>query len=638
MTSTIYMIVAVHDFNMGAMENKGLNVFNSKLVLAKPETATDADYEQIEAVIAHEYFHNWTGNRVTCRDWFQLTLKEGLTVFRDQEFTSDMTSRPVKRIDDVRILRLAQFAEDGGPMSHPIRPESYIEMNNFYTSTVYNKGAEVIRMYHTLLGKQGFRKGMDLYFERHDGSAVTCDDFRAAMADANGRKLDQFENWYKQSGTPTVRASGHYDESEGTYVLEVEQVPPQQPDGEDGAKREGEPYHMPMAMGLVLPDGSDAPLRLAGESKAVEGTRVLELTERKHRFEFEHLDDVPVPSLFRGFSAPVRLEMERSAKELAFLMGKDSDAFQRWDAGQTLAQKLILELTKTHASGGEMTLDAAYSEAWAQILRDPDLDGQIKALALGLPAERVLAQAMETVDPDGLHAARSFMIRELAKTHEDAIRKVWEENAPERPYRNDQAAVQRRAIANAALALLSRLERDDTTALAMEHFDSADNMTDQFAALGMLCGIEGSAREQALSKFYERWHGEQLVLDKWFTVQAVSSLEGAPARVRALTEHADFTMRNPNRVRALVGAFAMGNQFGFHEKSGSGYTLVADKIIELDGLNPQVASRLLGSFMSWRRFDDARQALMRKELERIAAKDGLSKDCTELVGRALAQG
>ncbi|PIE25705.1 MAG: aminopeptidase N [Planctomycetota bacterium] len=626
----IFMIVAVHDFNMGAMENKGLNIFNSKLVLAKPETATDADYEQIEGVIAHEYFHNWTGNRVTCRDWFQLTLKEGLTVFRDQEFTADMTSRPVKRIDDVRILRLAQFAEDAGPMAHPIRPESYLEMNNFYTSTVYNKGAEVIRMYQALLGKEGFRKGIDLYFERHDGSAVTCDDFRAAMADANQRDLGQFERWYLQSGTPKVKAKGSYDETTGSYTLEVEQLPPTQLDGS-----EGQPYHMPMAVGLVLPDGSDAPLRLRGEKTATTGTRVLELREAKHRFVFEDLPSRPVPSLFRAFSAPVKLELERSDEELAFLMGNDSDAFQRWDAGQVLAQRLLLELCRKHAAGEELKLDPAFSEAWGQVLRDESLDGQIKAMALSLPAERVLAQAMSTVDPDGLHAARRFMIGALARAHEGELRAQWQRLAPRGPYSNDQQSVQRRSIANTVLALLARLEQDDTTALVAQQYENANNMTDKSAALGILVNLEGAARDKALAEFFESWKDEQLVLDKWFSAQASCSLPGAAARVRELSQHPSFTLRNPNRVRALIGAFAMGNQAGFHEKTGAGYELLADLVLELDDINPQVASRMLGAFLSWKRFDAARQELMQKQLKRIASKDGLSKNCRELVDRAL---
>jgi aminopeptidase N len=600
----LYMIVAVNDFNMGAMENKGLNVFNSVYVLARPDTATDDEYEAIEGVIAHEYFHNWTGNRVTCRDWFQLTLKEGLTVFRDQEFSSDVGSCAVKRIDDVKALRAGQFPEDAGPMSHPIRPESYISMDNFYTATVYEKGAEVVRLYDTMLGSDGFRRGMDLYFEQHDGHAVTCDDFRAAMADANGANLDQVERWYSQAGTPIVEARGSFDADARRYTLTLRQSLPH---AEDEAAPE--PLPIPVAVGLLGPDGADLPLVLEGESRAAGTTRVLLLTEREQHFGFEGIEAAPVPSLLRNFSAPVKLRVERDRAELAFLMGCDSDPFNRWDAGQELAQGLLLELTADAAAGRPLALDPLFVEAFGRLLIDQNLDGSLRALALTLPSERLLGQEMEVIDVDALHSARQFAIAELARSHRAALEATYERCSAAAPYRIDRASIDRRRLEGAALQ----------------------------AALALLVDLPGLERDAALSSFYEVWHDDPLILDKWFRVQALSVLPDTFERVEALSRHADFTFANPNRVRALIGAFAGGNQVRFHGADGRGYRFLARAVLELDASNPQIAARLVGLFNQWRRFDAGRGALMETQLQHIAEQPGLSKDVYEIVGRALGR-
>ncbi len=524
-----YMVVAVSDFNMGAMENKGLNIFNSKFVLARPETATDDDYEAIEEVIGHEYFHNWTGNRVTCRDWFQLTLKEGLTVYRDQRFSADMTSAPVKRIGDVRGLRVGQFREDSGPMAHPIRPESYIEMNNFYTSTVYRKGAEVVRMYASLLGTEGFRRGMDLYFERHDGQAVTCDDFRAALADANGRDLGQFERWYTQAGTPILEAEGSYDPGAQTYSLTLRQTRPAIPDQPDY-----EPMLMPVAVGLMDASGSDLALRLSGEDSPGAETRVLELSASEQTYVFVDVAAEPVPSILRGFSAPVILRMQRSREQLAFQMAHDSDSFKRWDAGQELAQEVLLGLIDDHAAGRELTLDAAFAAAWGRILADGSLDGSLKALALALPAEMHLGSQREPVPVEGIHAARTFLRQALAQHHRSALLATYQECSPAVAYSNDKASIDRRRLRSATLSYLGILGGVEERALAVTQFEGADNMTDAQAALMVLADAPGAEREKALEDFHAKWKHDALVVDKWFAVQALSGAEDTLERVQAL--------------------------------------------------------------------------------------------------------
>jgi len=630
----IYMIVAVNDFNMGAMENKGLNVFNSKYVLASPETATDDDYLSIEAVIAHEYFHNWTGNRVTCRDWFQLTLKEGLTVFRDQQFTADQTSAAVKRIDDVRSLRSSQFLEDSGPMAHPIRPESYIAMDNFYTATVYNKGAEIIRLYHTQLGADGFRRGMDLYFERHDGSAVTCNDFRNALADANEVNLDLLDRWYSQPGTPVLSVGGQWSPEEGRYTLSCKQSYPSLSGDIPGAA-DRKPVPIPIAVGLLDCQGRQLPLQMLGEQSPADATtRVLILDQDEACFTFTGLKEKPIASVLRNFSAPVRLRTQWSREELAFLMAHDGDPFSRWDAGQTLATQLLLELADRAARGETLECPEFFSDAFGQLLADNSLDGAFKALALTLPSEIVLGQELEILDPDALHQAREFVRFGLAQAHRDALLSAHEALAADAAYSNDQQSINDRRLKTTVLAYLSVLNQPETTALVARQFESADNMTDVQAALTLLADLDGPERELALARFYERWRSDSLVLDKWFSVQANSKRSDTLERVRELTSHPDFTLSNPNRVRALLATFAL-NQVRFHRKDGAGYLLLADFVFRIDSDNPQLAARLVSPFNSYRRFDEVRQSLMRRELTRISAHAGLSKDVFEIVERAL---
>ena len=615
----IYMIVAVDDFNMGAMENKGLNVFNSKFVLAKPSTATDDDYEGIEGVIAHEYFHNWTGNRVTCRDWFQLTLKEGLTVFRDQEFSADMTSPAVQRIKDVTRLRTAQFAEDAGPLAHPIRPESYIEMNNFYTATVYEKGAEVVRLYQTLLGREGFRKGLRLYLETHDGCAVTCDDFRQAMAEANDLDLSQLERWYAQAGTPVVHARGVWDESAGSYNLTLSQSQRVFPD-----EAKPRPLPIPIRVGLLGTDGND----MAGT------VRTLELVESEQVFGFENVTERPIPSIARGFSAPIKLEMERSREDLAFLMANDSDPFNRWEAGQTFAKDVLLGLVRRVLEGQALEMDPALVHAFRRILSDTSLDGSIKALTLSLPSEELLSQELSQVDPDAVHRAREFVVRELGV----ALREDWMSTYAQHSRGTDaidKAQVDRRRLKNRALRYLVALEEPETIAMAVEQFRTATGMTDYEAAFSMLVDLDSSETDRAITEFYERWRAEPLVLDKWFRMQAMSSSPRTFDRVRALFKHPDFNLANPNRARSLLFAFAAGNPVAFHRADGEAYRFVADRVVELDAINPQVASRIVSSFNQWRRFEPGRAALMKAELERIARQPGISKDVLEIVERAV---
>ncbi|MBB5019426.1 aminopeptidase N [Chitinivorax tropicus] len=625
-----YMIVAVGDFNMGAMENKGLNIFNTKYVLAKPDTATDIDYAGIEAVIAHEYFHNWTGNRVTCRDWFQLSLKEGLTVFRDQMFSGDMGSHAVERIDQVRTLRTLQFPEDAGPMAHPVRPASYIEINNFYTVTVYEKGSEVVRMYHTLLGAAGFRKGMDLYFRRHDGQAVTTDDFLAAMADANETDLTQFKYWYSQAGTPIVKAIGTYDEQAHTYTLTLKQSCPATPD-----MQEKQPFLIPVAMGLLSPQGHELPLQLEGETQAAGTSRVLRFTESEQRFVFVNVPAKPVPSLFRGFSAPVKLDYEWHDDELTFLMAHDGDDFNRWEASQTLTLRLILRLVADHQAGRELAVPTSVIEAFRVTLLSETLDKSLIALALTLPAESYIGDQMAVVDPDAIHMVRDFVRTQLALALRDDWLKVFRANDVKGEYRFEQKAISQRALKNLCLTYLLQLDEHEMRELCVAQANSANNMTDTMGALSVLTHIACPQREPTLSAFYERWQGEALVVDKWLTLQASSTLPDTLSRVQQLLSHPAFTLKNPNKVRSLLGAFA-SNQVCFHDKSGAGYRFFADQVLALDKLNPQIAARMSGAFNRWKRFDGARQALMKAELTRMVETDGLSKDVYEIVSKALA--
>ncbi len=626
----LYMIVAVSDFNMAAMENKGLNVFNAKYVLARPDTATDDDYEDIEGVIAHEYFHNWTGNRVTCRDWFQLTLKEGLTVFRDEQFTADMTSPAVKRIHDVTTLRTAQFAEDQSPTAHPIRPDSYIEMNNFYTVTVYNKGAEVVRMMHTLLGDAGFRRGMDLYISRHDGQAVTCDDFVAAMADAGPIDLRQFSRWYEQAGTPVVEVSTDHDAVAGRYTLGLRQRPP------INAPAGWQPMHVPIAVGLLGPDGTDlAPVLTHGEAIVRGTTAVLQLREPEQRFVFANVREPPTPSLLRGFSAPVKLRFDRTPEELAFLMAHDADAVSRWDAAQTLGEAIIATLVQDRAAGRELAIDDRFSAAFGRVIADPAIDGSLRALMMALPDERVVAQHAEVVDVDGIHEARQFVIRALAVQHRDALRELYQRHHGA-PYSLERPAIDGRRAKNAALRYLVSTGDPDAVALARAQFDRSDSMTDVQASLQCLLDATAEAYAEPLDEFYLRWRHDPLVLDKWFAVQAASIRPDTLARVKELRAHPDFNLRNPNRVRALLGTFSVRNQVRFHDATGAGYRLLADAVLELDALNPQAAARLVGAFASWQRLQAPRREAMRAELARIVARQDLSKDVYELASKSLA--
>jgi aminopeptidase N len=628
-----FMIVAVGDFNMGAMENKGLNIFNTKYVLARPDTATDGDYLGVDRVVAHEYFHNWTGNRVTCRDWFQLSLKEGLTVFRDQEFGADMYSRPVQRIQEVRGLRAAQFPEDAGPMAHPIRPQSYMEISNFYTATVYEKGAEVVRMIQTLIGRDAFRRGMDLYFERHDGHAVTTDDFVQAMQDASGVDLAQFRRWYDEAGTPHLDADTRWDADSGRFTLTLTQTcapSPGQPDKW--------PFHIPVALGLLGPDGRDLPLRLDGEpaSPPAATTRVLSLVESQQTWTFVDLPARPVVSLLRDFSAPVVLHHDVPEADLVLRMAHDSDAFNRWEAGQQLATELILHGVAARRANRSFDIPASFVDAFAAVLADGPRDPAFAAEALALPSESFIGEQLDEVDPDAIHAVRVRLRQKLAETLRDRLLATWRAMASHGPYSPDATSAGRRALRNLCLALLMELDDAEIRALCVAQFDGADNMTDAMAALSALANTDCDERQPALDRFHARWQGEALVIDKWFSVQAASRLPGTLARVRTLMRHPDFDLRNPNRARSVIGVFCHGNPVRFHAADGSGYRFFAEQVIQLDALNPQVASRLARSMDRWRKVDPSRQAHARAALEQVRDHAGLSRDVTEVITRALA--
>ncbi len=625
-----YMIVAVSDFNMGAMENKGLNIFNTKYVLARSDVATDVDFENIDRVVAHEYFHNWTGNRVTCRDWFQLSLKEGLTVFRDQDFGADTHSRETARIGEVRGLRAVQFPEDGGPMAHPVRPASYLEINNFYTATVYEKGAEVVRMIHTLIGKEAFRRGMDLYFERHDGQAVTCDDFVAAMADVSGFDFTPFMAWYSQAGTPKVSVRSAYDAAAQRYTLTFEQSC-----APSAGQADKVPYLIPIRVGLVGPQGGD--LDLGKGSGVVTHTRLLRLTQPQQSFVFENIPVLPVPSLLRNFSAPVVLEYAYSEAELAHLLAHDSDPFNRWEAGQRLFGQLILDNAARLARDEVPVWPSAVLEAARAVLVSQS-DPAFIAEALTLPGEATLAEQMAVVDPEALAGARDALARALAEALESELLRCYESLAPAGPYRPETCEAGRRRLRNLCLAYLNELDLPVYRALARRQFGSSDNMTDQFAALSVLVNTLDSALEEeaqmALSVFFTRWQREALVVDKWLAVQAGSRLPGTLARVDELTRHPAFDWRNPNKVYALLRTFA-ANHRHFHAADGTGYRFLAAQIVRLEASNPQVAARLARAFDRWKRFDGERQGAARAALESVHQHPGLSRDVFEVVDKAL---
>jgi aminopeptidase N len=639
-----FMIVAVGDYNMGAMENKGLNIFNTKCVLASPATATDADYLGIESVVGHEYFHNWTGNRITCRDWFQLSLKEGLTVFRDQEFSMDMAGSPsaraVKRIQDVKALRALQFSEDAGAMAHPVRPDAYVEIDNFYTPTVYEKGAEVVRMMQTLVSRDGFRRGMDLYFQRHDGQAVTCDDFAQAIADANpgsalATRLDAFKRWYSQAGTPRVTARGRYDAPTRTYTLGLEQHNPSAPGQEAKA-----PQVIPMALGLIARDGRALPLQLEDEPAASGTERVLVLNETKNFFTFVNVETEPVPSLLRGFSAPVLLTEPLSDEDLLVLLQHDSDPFNRWEAAHRLAMTQLLGAIRGER---EPQLDAGFLEAMRRVLRHPELDPAFKRLVLELPDESLLAEQLDVVNPQRIHGVREVMLAQLARALHDDWQWAFEAHQVRGPYTPDPVSVGRRALANLSLAMLclDAAKSGDTVwpGRAYQRVKDAPNMTERLGALAALVDSHAELAERALGHFHAMFRNEALVIDKWFALQAMmpERADGrAFSRVKQLLQHPDFSLRNPNRARSLILSFCIGNPAGFHRSDAGGYVFWADAVREVDGLNSQLAGRMARVMDRWTHLAEPYRSAAREAIARVAAKSDLSPGVREIVERALA--
>ena len=618
----LYMIVAVGHFNMGAMENKGLNIFNTKFVLARPDTATDSDYEHIEAVIGHEYFHNWTGNRITCRDWFQLSLKEGFTVFRDQEFTADQTSRAVKRIEDVKLLRTNQFAEDAGPLSHPIRPNAYIEINNFYTLTIYEKGAEVVRMIHTLLGKEGFKKGSDLYFNRHDGQAVTCDDFVSAMEAANNFDLSIFRHWYSQSGTPVVTATEWYNADDKTLTLTLSQ---------DSTSKD--PLHIPVKLGLLNSNGSIAKIYLDDEPVADEV--IVELKQNQQSFIFKQLDEQPITSLLREFSAPIDLKQTQSLEQLAFLLSHDSDTFNRWEAGQKMSTHVILTLIAEYQQNTPIQLPAILLDTYKKLLQHDWHDLSYFSLLLNLPEENYLAGQMKTVDVDAIHHVREFIKRSLAEQLQPQFLALYQCNHKDESGQFDSGAIGRRRIKNTCLSYLATRQSEQDQQLSIAQFNQAKNMTDQIAALIIIVNNEHPEKASCLQHFYQQWQNEALVIDKWFMLQANSYSIDTFNTVKSLMQHPAFELSTPNRVRSLIGAFSHSNPLHFHATNGQGYQFLADQVIALNEINPQVAARMVTALTHWQRFDKNRQSLMKLALKQIINTPSISKDVYEIGSKSL---
>jgi len=619
----IFMIVAVSAFNMGAMENKGLNIFNDRVLLASPETATDDDYARIEGVVAHEYFHNWTGDRITCRDWFQLSLKEGLTVFRDQSFSAAQRSAPVKRIDDVRILRLRQFQEDAGPLAHPVQPQSYISIDNFYTATVYEKGAEVIGMLKTLVGDETYRKATDLYFARHDGQAATVEDWVKCFEAASGRDLKQFRLWYQQAGTPVIEMHGAYDAAKKTFALTLKQSLAPTP-GQPVKK----PMHIPVRLGLIGKSGRALPLTLDGENATGPEERVLELTMPEQRFTFVGVDEEPLISAGRRFSAPAVFKMPQSAADRTALMARDKDSFNRWEAGQAAARNAMLAMMKGAAA------DPLYVAAIGEVLAHAEGDMAFAANMLSPPLESELAMAVKVIDPDAIHEARKGLIRAVAAAHRDRFADLYRTLKSDEPYSPGAASAGRRALRNACLRYLTAADDDDAATIAATHYHAAANMTDMIAGLAALSRMVSPKTDEVFEHFHARFANDPLVLDKWMALQAGSARPDTVARVRALMDHPAFDIRNPNRVRALIGAFS-GNQLRFHAADGSGYALVGEIVRGLDQLNAQVAARMAGAFETWRRFDENRQVLIRRELEAILKSPGLSSNMFEVATKML---
>jgi aminopeptidase N len=621
----IFMIVAVDDFNMGAMENKGLNIFNTSAVLANPKTTTDAAFLRVEGIVAHEYFHNWSGNRVNVRDWFQLSLKEGFTVFRDCQFSADMNSPTVKRIEDVSYLRTHQFAEDGGPMAHQVQPDSYMEINNFYTLTVYEKGAEIVRMYHSLLGADTYRQATDLYFDRHDGQAVTIEEFVSAMEDASGRDLTQFRRWYKQAGTPVVKVRSQYDAAAQTYTLDFEQSCPATP-----GQTQKLPLLIPVKLGLVAADGADMPLNAAGQTEIV-----FEMTEASQQLVIENIQEEPVPSLLRGFSAPVKLEYDYSAEQLAHLMANDSDGFNRWDACQTLCLTVLKQLVEDSRHDRPMVVDGQLVEAFKALLTDPTLDPAMVALMLQLPTEALLHEEAETVYVDAIHDARLFMRTALAGCLINELQAVYQQNSNTKPYQPNVEQMGSRSLKNAALGYLMLVGTG--VELAWAQFQSADNMTDQAAALSALvnCPEATDYASKALASFEQQYRDEALVMNLWLQIQATNSQANGLQRVVELMDHEVFTMTNPNKIRSLIGAFANGNHCNFHHQDGSGYSFLTEQILALNTVNPQVAARLVTPLTRWKKFPEPNRQLMQNALQTIAKAPNLVKDLHEIVSKSL---
>ena len=624
----IFMIVAVDDFNMGAMENKGLNIFNSSCVLASQETATDMAFQRIESIVAHEYFHNWSGNRVTCRDWFQLSLKEGFTVFRDSCFSADVGSPTVKRIEDATMLRTAQFAEDAGPMAHPVRPESYMEITNFYTLTIYEKGSEVVGMIHTLLGPDLFRKGSDLYFERHDGQAVTTDDFVRAMEDASGRDLSQFRLWYEQSGTPELTVRDEFDDAAGIYRLTIKQSIPDTP-----GQTDKKPQHIPFAIGLLGAEGESLPLKLAADDADAPTDRVLELTDASHTFEFHGLSERPVPSFLRGFSAPVRVFYPWTREQLTFLMSHDSDGFNRWDAGQRLAVDVINSLV----SSTDGNVDAGLVEAYRSLLADSSLDQALVAKMLQLPSEAYLIELADQPNVPAIHRARERVLAHLARSLRDELLACYHRNTLSGHYEVTPEAVARRSLRNTALAWLLHIDDEEGRTLATSQFNEADNMTDRMGALRALVnsGYE-KEQEQALADFYQQWKDDPQVVEQWFAVQSGSTRTGGLRKVHELMEHPAFDWKNPNKIRSVIGVFAGQNLPAFHAEDGAGYQFLAEQVRKLDDSNPQIAARLVSPLTRWRKFAPVHGEQMKSALETVRDKSGLSRDVYEVVHKSLA--
>ncbi|HEY8949123.1 MAG TPA: aminopeptidase N [Rhizomicrobium sp.] len=625
----IFMIVAVSTFNMGAMENKGLNIFNDKLLLASPETATDDDYGRIESVVAHEYFHNWTGNRITCRDWFQLSLKEGLTVFRDQNFSADERSRPVKRIEDVKMLRMRQFVEDAGPLAHPVQPQSYIEIDNFYTATIYEKGSEVIGMLKTLVGDEGYRKATDLYFQRHDGHAATVEDWVKCFEDSSGRDLTQFRLWYRQAGTPTVEAEGHYDAAKKTYALKLKQSlypTPGQPDKK--------PMHIPVRLGLVGASGRALPLTLEGENATGPEERVLELTKAEQTFTFVDVAETPLISMGRGFSAPAHFKSPMNRKSRADLMGHDADAFNRWEASQALATELLIEMAGEAKTGATPKADPTYMDAVGEVLVHADDDHAFAAQMLVPPLESEIALKLTPADPDAINAARVALIRSVQAAHGNTIKRLYDSLDSTGAFSPDATSAGRRSLRNVLLRYLTSADDEAAAALADTHYRKATNMTDMIAGLAALSRMASPKRQAAFDHFHERFKSNPLVLDKWMALQAGSPLPGTVDRVRALMKHPAYNLRNPNRVRALIGAFA-GNHLRFNAADGAGYAVVGQVVRDLDSINPQVSARMAGAFENWRRYDHARQNLMRAELEAMVRLPNVSPNLFEVASKML---